>query len=77
MTVYVNGYRAGFWRLVERLEHTLRIGVEPEWWFRRTGRSVLKVVFHLPTSVRPVDIGDGVDSRHLGFCFRSLLLEHR
>lgn len=75
VTVYVNGHRAAFWRLSRRTDHSLRIPIEPEWWFPRNGWSALKVVFHLPYSVRPVDIGEGEDGREMGFCFRSLLLE--
>ncbi len=77
MTVYLNGHRAAFWRLSRRAEYSLRINIEQEWWFPRNGWSVLKVVFHLPNSVRPVDIGEGEDGREMGFCFRSLLLEQR
>jgi hypothetical protein len=75
LTVYVNGYRAGFWRLVDNTNYSLRIEIEPEWWFLRDARAILKVVFHLPNSVRPGDIGEGEDGRELGFCFRTLLLE--
>ena len=77
LTVYVNGHRAAFWRLSRRTDHSLRFAVEPEWWLPRNGWSVLKLVFHLPNSVRPVDVGEGEDGREMGFCFRSLLLEQR
>jgi hypothetical protein len=74
MTVTVNGHFAAFWRMTERGGRTLRIGIEPEWWVIRHGRPVLNVGFHLPDSVRPIDIGDGQDGRAIGFCFRTLLV---
>jgi hypothetical protein len=74
ITVYINGHRAAYWRLMKRAGRTLRVEVEPEWWVSRDDRPVLSIVFHLPDSVRPVDIGDGNDGRAVGFCFRTLLL---
>ena len=77
MTVYANGCRAAFSAPVQARHCALHIPVEPEWWFHRSGWSVFKVVFHLPNSVRPVDVGEGEDGREMGFCFRSLVLEQR
>lgn len=72
VTIYINGHRAGFWRLTGRGENVLRVDIAPEWWVTRDEQAVLKVVVHLPDSVRPADIGIGDDGRRLGFCFRGL-----
>ena len=74
VTAYVNGLRAGAWRLGKRQETRLDIPVEPEWWLIRNTRALVRVALSLPNSVRPVDLGDGSDSRELGFCFRTLML---
>ena len=76
ITVFVNGFWAGFRRLTGLGAFSLDVEIQPEWWFRRGDRFLLNVVFHIPTSVRPVDLGEGTDSRTLGFCFRSLLLTY-
>lgn len=75
LTIYFNGARVGFWRMNERKDQMLRAEIDPEWWHRHGSRLLAHVVFHLPQSVRPADIGDGKDVRSLGFCFRTLLLE--
>jgi hypothetical protein len=74
ITIYINGYRAAFRRMTARTGHTLTIRIEPEWWVTRDDRPALNVLFHLPGSVRPSEIGDGSDGRNVGFCFRTLLL---
>jgi len=71
ITIYANGHRGGFWRMSERTEFALLMPIEPEWWFARGNIWTLKLVFHLPNSIRPVDIGDGEDGREIGFCFRT------
>ncbi len=75
ITLYANGYRVGFWSLAENKIHTLQALIEPEQWLSRDGRGLLKLVWHLEDSVKPIDIGDAQDHRQLGFCFRSLSLE--
>jgi hypothetical protein len=74
MTVHGNGFRVGFVRLTSRAEVALRFALEPEWWFLRGGRAVLRLAFALPHSIAPKDLSDGPDGRTLGFCFRSLCL---
>jgi hypothetical protein len=76
VTIYANGRRAGFWRLSERTEFDLQAPIEPEWWFERGDIWTLKLVFHLPNSVRPCDIGDGADGREIGFCFRTFQISN-
>jgi hypothetical protein len=72
LTVYVNGHYAGFFRLTQSDDSELRVNIEPECWFHRNDAAVLKVVSHLPNSIRPIDVGDGRDRRQLGFSFHSL-----
>jgi hypothetical protein len=72
ITLYANGYRVGFWRLLERRQATLAARVEPEQWFSRRGLGYLSLTWHIPCSARPSDLGDGADGRVLGFAFRTL-----
>jgi hypothetical protein len=74
LTVYGNGYRLGAQRMTARVDTAVTITLEPEWWFTRGHRVVMRLAFNLPMSVRPKDISDGPDGRELGFCFRSLCL---
>jgi hypothetical protein len=74
VTLYVNGMRAGFWRLRESKSYILSATIEPEQMFERNGHAILTCVWHLPRSARPVDMGLGKDTRELGFCFRSVTL---
>lgn len=74
LTVFGNGYRIGLWRMTARVETTLAILLEPEWWFVRGQRAAMRLSFCLPNSSRPKDLADGIDGRELGFCFRSLCL---
>jgi hypothetical protein len=74
VSLYVNGMRAGFWRLRESKSYVLSSTIEPEQTFERNGKSSLICAWHLPSSVRPVDMGLGKDTRELGFCFRSATL---
>ena len=48
--------------------------LEPEWWFTRGTRSVMRLLFYLPHSARPKDLNDGQDGREIGFCFRSICM---
>jgi hypothetical protein len=74
LTLFGNGYRLAFWRMTARVETVLAVPLEPEWWLRRGARMRMRLLFHLPGSVRPKDLNDGQDGRELGFCFRSLCL---
>jgi hypothetical protein len=76
LTMFANGWRVAAWRMTARIETVLSVPLEPEWWFQRGSRSVMRLLFHLPHSVRPQDINDGPDGRELGFCFRSICLRH-
>jgi hypothetical protein len=72
ITVYGNGYRIHSRRLLARVETVLDFVLESEWWFQRGRMCRMQLHFHLPNSVRPLDIADGPDGRELGFCFRSI-----
>ena len=74
ITLYGNGYRLGFWRLSARAETALLVALEPEWWLERGAKAVMRLMLHMPHSVRPKDINDGQDGRELAFCYRSLCL---
>lgn len=74
LTLYANGARAGFWRFSKREVIRFSACIDPMWWREQGDRSVLRLVFHMPQSVAPNDIGDGQDMRQLGFSFRSLTL---
>lgn len=74
LTLYANGARAGFWRLSVREVTHLAAWIDPAWWREVGDRAVLRLVFHMPQSVVPHEIGDGDDRRQLGFSFRSLAL---
>jgi len=74
ITLYVNGFRLGFWRLFSAGGDTLSAAIEPEQMFARGDQVVLDCTFHIPTCVRPMDLGEGNDRRQLGFCFFSVLV---
>jgi hypothetical protein len=74
VTLYVDGFRIGFWRLRESKSYLLSSTIEPEQIFERDGKALLTCVFHLPKSAKPVDVGAGKDGRELGLCFRSITL---
>jgi hypothetical protein len=76
ITLYGNGYRLGYWRLSARSDAALTVVLEPEWWLSRGSNAVMRLMLHLPNSVRPRDINDGQDGRELGFCCRSLCLRY-
>ena len=69
VTLFANGYRVGFWRLTERRQIALTARIEPEQWFMRNGKASLRLVFNIPESIRPKELGDGADGRELGFAF--------
>jgi hypothetical protein len=74
ITIYANGYRLGFWRLKTEEVAYLTVVVQPEHWFRRGGHFVLNVVFSMPDSIVPSELGIGLDMREIGFCFNSIKL---
>jgi hypothetical protein len=74
MTLFANGWRVAAWRMTARTETKLTVPLEPEWWFLRGNRAVMRLLFYLPNSVRPKDVNDGPDGRELGFCFHSICL---
>jgi hypothetical protein len=76
ITLYMNGFRLGFWRL-DRLENTqIEALIEPEFWLDRQGNAYGRLTWHLPQSTTPSRITGVEDSRQLGFCFQSFTL-HR
>ncbi len=72
VSIYVNGWWAGFWRLKANTSSTLEARIDPEWWFRRDDRNVVRISFVMPNYARPVEFGGGNDERGLAFCFRTL-----
>jgi hypothetical protein len=77
VTLFVNGFRVGFWRLTDGANCRLEAELEPEVWMIRRGVAVAKCVFHLPDSTRPSDISSVQDHRQIGFCFQSLTIQPR
>jgi hypothetical protein len=77
ITLFVNGYRISFWRLLSADRIRLEAEIEPEMWLNRRGGALARCVWHLPDSTRPIDISDAQDERQIGFCFQSLLLQPR
>jgi hypothetical protein len=74
LTLFGNGWRIAAWRMTARIDTALTVTLEPEWWFTRGSRSVMRLLFYLPNSARPKDLNDGQDGREIGFCFRSICL---
>jgi hypothetical protein len=74
LTLYINGFRLAFWRLTAAGLNTLSAAIEPEQMLIRGQSLLLSCVFHLPHSIRPMDLGEGSDRRALGFCFETLLI---
>jgi hypothetical protein len=74
ITLYVNGFRLGFWRLLEPKIGTLSAMIAPEQMFMRGENCVLDCTFHIPTCARPMDLGEGGDRRELGFCFQTVVV---
>jgi len=75
MTLYVNGHRAGFWRLDTRQTYLLVAEIAPEFWFDRNGKGLAKCVWHTPGSAKPSETCGISDQRQLGFCFQEITLE--
>jgi hypothetical protein len=76
MTVYGNGFRLGYKRMSSQGDVLLSILLLPQWWFVEGHRATMHLVFHLPLSIRPKDVGDSEDGRELAFAFQSLCLRH-
>ena len=62
------------WEAAEFTGASPMVALEPEWWLERGSKAVMRLMLHLPHSVRPKDINDGQDGRELAFCCRSLCL---
>jgi hypothetical protein len=74
ITLYANGARLGFWRFRQAGACTMEAVIEPEYFHVRGDIARLNLVWHIPSSVRPADIGTSADGRELGFVFRSLTI---
>ncbi len=74
VTLYANGWRLGFWRFRENAPVIMEAVVQPEQFFSRPEGAQLNLVWHLPSAVRPSDIGLSSDGRELGFVFRMLTI---
>jgi hypothetical protein len=75
VTFFVNGFRLGFWRMTTTDLVSLAVRIEPEQMFARADLLLLDCTFHIPLSIRPMDLGEGTDRRELGFCFQTLSVE--
>jgi hypothetical protein len=75
LTLYVNGYRAAFWRLDARQTYLLVAEIAPEFWYERNGMGVAKCLWHIPGSVKPSTTSGISDQRRLGFCFQEITLD--
>lgn len=74
ITLFVNGFRIGFWRLRKAEVSLLSATIAPEQIAPRGGKVGLQISWHIPFSVSPSTLGAGADSRELGFCFHTLSL---
>ena len=74
LTLYANGARAGYWRLSQRDVTPLTAWIDPGWWRDLNDRAVLRLVFHMPQSISPAELGECNDLRQLGLSFRSIVL---
>jgi len=74
ITLYCNGFLAGFWQLREAKSCSLSAVIEPEQLFSRDAGAFAKLVWVMPNSVKPADIKLNNDGRRLGFCFHSLMI---
>lgn len=72
ITLYVNGFRAQFWRLRLAEIHHLEAVLAPSWFTDAGAARRLTCIWHLPCSLSPAEAGAGGDSRLLGLCFRRL-----
>jgi hypothetical protein len=75
VTLYANGWRLGFWRFRENGPVIMEAVVQPEFFLPRPEGALLNLVWHLPSAVKPCDLGLSADGRELGFVFRSLLVK--
>lgn len=74
LTLYANGARAGYWRLGRREVVSLSAWIDPGWWREVAERAVLRLVFHMPQSVSPAELGECQDFRRLGLSFRDIAI---
>jgi hypothetical protein len=74
ITLYVNGFRVGYWNLYDSRPQTLTASIEPEQIFWRGKLGYVKCVWHMPDSVRLSEVQDSTDTRQLAFCFHSILM---
>jgi hypothetical protein len=74
MTLYGNGYRIAAWLLSDSRPQKLTCTIEPEQWLPRANGALLKIVWNLADSRKPVEIEYSRDHRLLGFCFHAMTL---
>jgi hypothetical protein len=72
ITLYANGWFAGFWRFRDDKPGVLHARIEPAWWFMRSDRAYLQLTFLLPNSISPAQALGEPDRRQLAFCFRTI-----
>ena len=74
ITIFANGARVGFWRVSQRQVVRMTAWIDPQGWRETHDRAALRLVFHMPQSVSPSELGECNDLRQLGFSFRSIVL---
>lgn len=72
LTVFASGARAGFWRVAKRQVIRLATWIDPACWRDAPSGAAMRLVFHMPLSVSPQELGTCNDLRQLGFNFRSI-----
>ncbi len=72
ITVYTNGWFAGFWRLDADRPHRLDAPIESEWWSAQNDTHVLQIGLLMPNAARPVRASWGAERRRLAFCLHTI-----
>jgi hypothetical protein len=72
LTIFASGARAGFWRVTKRQVTRISTWIDPVWWRDTPEGAAMRLVFHMPLSVSPQELGTCNDLRQLAFNFRSI-----
>jgi hypothetical protein len=72
ITLYTNGWFAGFWRLDADRPYLLEALIEPEWWLGQGDAHVLQMGLLMPNAARPIKAAWGAERRRLAFCLRTI-----
>ncbi len=72
ITVYANGWFAGFWRLDADRPYLLDALIEPEWWLQQNQVHVLQVGLLMPNAACPDQPAWSAGRQRRAFCLRSI-----